>query len=142
MRWAKKNPIKAGIASFVPVLLGAGAVRAVSGLSGVAKHMFGKLETGMGGGKSGHKRNPSEKKEWDWGLNHFVGFGGTKGGPLDGIMKVLHMFMFVHPHFYLLLSNPQLKTDVSCRNHYARLSPSAVPRAAIILLELYFLEKH
>ncbi|EPE24871.1 hypothetical protein GLAREA_11452 [Glarea lozoyensis ATCC 20868] len=99
-------------------MLGAGALRAFSGLQKV----LGKLEKGMGGGVPGEKRVKKEAKkgEWGWGLDHFVGFGGTKGGPLDGIMKVLQMFM----------------------NHYARLTPSAVPRAACILLELYFLEKH
>jgi hypothetical protein len=93
MRWSKRNPIKAGLASFIPVMLGAGAVKAFSGLSGVTKTVLSKLEMGMGGGKPGQKRKPAEKKEWGWGLDHFVGFGGTKGGPLDGAMKVLQMFM-------------------------------------------------
>ncbi|CAG8978172.1 hypothetical protein HYALB_00011488 [Hymenoscyphus albidus] len=117
--WAKRNPIKAGLASIVPLVLGAGMIRIITELSSVAKTLLNKLEMGMGGGRPGQKRKPPVKEGWDWGLQHFVGFGGTKGGPLDGIMKILQMFM----------------------NHYARLTPSAVPRAACILLELYFLEK-
>lgn len=95
MKWAKRNPIKAGFASVIPFMLGAGAIRAIAELSSVSKTLFSKLEMGMGGGKPGQKRKPVLKKDWEWGLNHFVGFGGTKGGPLDGIMKVLQMFMFV-----------------------------------------------
>ncbi|KAG9228814.1 hypothetical protein BJ875DRAFT_348101, partial [Amylocarpus encephaloides] len=81
IRWAKRNPIKAGLASFIPVMLGAGAIRAVNGLGGVTKKLFSKLETGMGGGRPDQKRKPTEKKHWGWGLDHFVGFGGSKGGP-------------------------------------------------------------
>ncbi|KUJ17291.1 uncharacterized protein LY89DRAFT_684374 [Mollisia scopiformis] len=133
VKWAQKNPIKAGLASFLPVLAGAGLIRAGKALglgpafAGVAKLLSGLME-GMGGGKapgsgdeSGRVAKGVEKevkKEWGWGMDHFVGFGGTKKGPLDGIMKVALMGV----------------------NHYCKLTPSAVPRAASILLELYFLE--
>ncbi|KAE8443649.1 hypothetical protein EG329_001507 [Mollisiaceae sp. DMI_Dod_QoI] len=121
MKWAQKNPIKAGLATFIPILAGAGMVRAgkalglgkaFSGLTGVLGMVGGGLMEGMGGGKppgSGkeglkgmegkgggiakglEKEVEKEKKEWGWGMDHFVGFGGTKAGPLDGIMKVLLM---------------------------------------------------
>ncbi|TVY93409.1 hypothetical protein LAWI1_G004776, partial [Lachnellula willkommii] len=51
--------------------------------------------------------------------DHFVGFGGSKGGPMEGMLKILQMLV----------------------NHYCKLSPSMVPRLGSILLEVYFLEK-
>jgi hypothetical protein len=102
VQWAKKNPIKAGIATFLPVMLGAGLVRGAKALGlhfnfGPLGKVAGKLEKGMGGGpgaaaaKAAEKK--AEKKAWGYGLDHFVGFGGTKGGPLDGAMKVLQMYL-------------------------------------------------
>ncbi|KAH6666967.1 hypothetical protein B0J14DRAFT_490215 [Halenospora varia] len=123
MKWAKKHPIQAGIASFLPVLAGAAVWKTFKGLRGVTKEVFTKIEEGMGGG--GRGLGKSAKKEvkkpgsYGWGLDHFVGFGGTKQGPLDGIMKVLQLYI----------------------NHYTKLSPSMFPRTLCILLDLYFLEK-
>ncbi|RDL36400.1 uncharacterized protein BP5553_05752 [Venustampulla echinocandica] len=95
IRWGKENPIKAGLATFIPVLLSAGVVRAAKGLSGPLKKVLGFFLEGMGGGKAKgveKKLAKGAKKEFGWGLDHFVGFGGTKSGPVDGIMKVLQMY--------------------------------------------------
>lgn len=49
---------------------------------------------GMGGGKAkGAAKGVGKgaKKEYSWGFDKFVGFGGTKSGPIDGIMKILQM---------------------------------------------------
>lgn len=66
MKWAQKNPIKAGLASFLPVLAGAGLVRAakalglgkllgeigwVKGLGAAMATVGGGMMEGMGGGK-------------------------------------------------------------------------------------------
>lgn len=60
-----------------------------------------------------------EAEEWGYGMDHFKGFAGSKGSPIEGFLKVMQMAV----------------------NHYCKLTPSAVPRAASILLELYFLER-
>ncbi|CZR56781.1 uncharacterized protein PAC_06670 [Phialocephala subalpina] len=127
LRWAQKNPIKAGLASFLPLLAGAGLVKGakalglgkllgeigwVKGLGAAMGMVGGGIIEGMGGGKArweeavgkgkdakGKIEKEVEKgaekleegKEWGYGLDHFVGFGGTKKGPLDGIMKILLM---------------------------------------------------
>jgi len=59
-----------------------------------------------------------EGDKWAYGLEDFKGFGESKGGPLDGFLKVIHMFM----------------------EHWSHLTHSNVPRITSILLELYFLE--
>ncbi|KAH7324106.1 hypothetical protein BKA65DRAFT_80403 [Rhexocercosporidium sp. MPI-PUGE-AT-0058] len=109
MRWCKRNPITAGLLTFIPVLAGAGMVRVVKGLG------IGDMFKKMG---AGQMKKGEAKEEWDWGMDQFAGFGGSKGGPLEGILKILQMGV----------------------NHYCRLTSSAVPRLASIILELYFLE--
>ncbi|KAH9206544.1 hypothetical protein DL95DRAFT_396835 [Leptodontidium sp. 2 PMI_412] len=109
MKWCKRNPITAGLLTFIPVLAGAGMVRVVKSLG------VGNIFKKMG---AGQMKKGEAKKEWDWGMDQFVGFGGTKGGPLEGILKILQMGV----------------------NQYCRLTSSAVPRLASIILELYFLE--
>lgn len=84
MKWCKRNPITAGLLTFIPVLAGAGVVRAVKSL-GVG-YMFKK----MGGGQT---KKGDAKKEWGWGMDEFAGFGCSKGGPLEGILKILQMGM-------------------------------------------------
>ncbi|CAL3970076.1 unnamed protein product [Diplocarpon coronariae] len=113
LKWCKRNPIKAGMLSFVPVLAGARLVRTVS-LLGIGQRI-GDLFKRMGGGQ---KKKGDEDKEWHMGMDQFAGFGGSKGGPLEGILKIFQMGM----------------------NQYCRLSSSAVPRFVSILLEIYFLE--
>ncbi|PBP27568.1 hypothetical protein BUE80_DR001382 [Diplocarpon rosae] len=112
-KWCKRNPIKAGVLSCVPVIAGAGLVRTINFL-GLGKRI-GDLFKRMGGGQ---KKKGEEDREWHMGMDQFAGFGGSKGGPLEGILKILQMGI----------------------NHYCRLTSSAVPRFASILLELYFLE--
>jgi len=110
--------MKMGLMTFIPVLLGAGLVKTVKGV----KHLL----TGKGaGGKEGKlgkdMRGEAKKMEKKWHeeiFQDFKGFGGSKAGPLDGLLKIVHMLV----------------------NHWCKLSPSAGPRAASILLELYFLD--
>ncbi|KAL2062577.1 hypothetical protein VTL71DRAFT_5649 [Oculimacula yallundae] len=109
MRWCKRNPITAGLLTFIPVLAGAGVVRVVKSLG------IGNMFKKMGAGQT---KKGEAKKEWGWGMDQFASFGGSKGGPLEGILKILQMGI----------------------NHYCRLTPSSVPRLASIILELYFLE--
>ncbi|KAK0130241.1 hypothetical protein ONS96_000764 [Cadophora gregata f. sp. sojae] len=109
MRWCNRHPIAAGFLTFIPVLAGAGIVRAAKGLK--IREMLKR----MGAGQT--KKGEAEK-DWAWGMDQFVGFGGSKGGPLEGILKILQMGI----------------------NHYCRLTASSVPRLASIILELYFLE--
>lgn len=81
-------------------MLGVG--KAFSGVGKVVSGLMGGVIEGMGGGRpcvaeaegrgKGLKGVEKEvKKEFGWGLDHFVGFGGTKDSPLDGIMKILIM---------------------------------------------------
>ncbi|KAG4426123.1 hypothetical protein IFR04_000830 [Cadophora malorum] len=109
MRWCKRNPMTAGLLTFIPVLAGAGMVRAVKSLG------IGDMLKKMGAGQT--KKGEAER-EWGWGMDQFVGFGGSKGGPLEGMLKILQMGI----------------------NHWCRLTASSVPRVASIILELYFLE--
>lgn len=72
--------------SFIPVLAGAGLVRTANNLGigeGIRK-MFKSI--GAGQTKKGQAAG-----EWDWGMDQFAGFGGSKGGPLEGILKILQM---------------------------------------------------
>lgn len=77
--------------TFIPVVAGAGLVKMAKGL-GVGKKM-GKMIRSLGGNGMGSKRKGGEgvAKEWGWGMDEFVGFGGTKGGPLEGILKMMQM---------------------------------------------------
>ena len=86
MRWSKKNTIKAGLTTFVSVLGAAGWVKMLRGP--------GKLVGGERRGANRYVENGSEgRKIWGWGLDEFVEFNGSKGGPLDGMLKVFQMWM-------------------------------------------------
>jgi len=103
--WARENPIKTGLLSIVPVVAGAGLWKlGKATFKGVRGLWQGKM------GKDGDK--------WAYGLEDFKGFAGSKAGPLDGFLKVIHMLM----------------------NHWCKLTPSSIPRVSSIMLELYFLE--
>ena len=67
MKWSKGNPIKAGLLTFIPIVAGAGIV---------------KIRKKLGG-----------KGEWGYGLDDFKGFAGSKGGPLEGVLKIIHMLV-------------------------------------------------
>jgi hypothetical protein len=111
IKWCRNNPIKAGLLTAVPVLAGAamfnvfaGAVKAL-GTAGIA------IMEGMGGGKmpgnwageikdkakdiakEAKEEAEEEAAEWGYGLDHFDGFGGSKGGPVDGFLKVMQMMV-------------------------------------------------
>jgi len=147
-----------GLLTFIPVLLGAGLVRTVKGI----KHLLTGKEAGGKEGKLGKDmRVEAKKMEKKWHeevFQDFKGFGGSKAGPLDGLLKIVHMLVYVtcFPLFqtaishlssptFILPTPDQLvnmfpKTNIPLRNHWCKLSPSAGPRAASILLELYFLD--
>jgi hypothetical protein len=70
---------------------------------GVAAVGTGILE-GMGGGKPPKTKKDEAKEkegeenakedansEWGYGLDEFIGFAGTKAGPLEGFLKVMHL---------------------------------------------------
>lgn len=92
MRWSKKNPMIAGVLTFVPVMTMAVVVKiarvAGKGLGFVEKGFSrppmvdGAGDKGIGGGE-----------EWGWGMDDFKGFGGSKGGPFEGLLKVVQMLM-------------------------------------------------
>jgi len=94
--WAQENPIKAGFLTFVPVMAFAGMTRMWIGLG----KMLGKGKTGADNlvknsrksvERSGKARKAG-KKNWGYGLDTLVGFNGSKGGPLDGVLKLLQMW--------------------------------------------------
>ncbi len=99
MKWCKENPIKAGLLTFLPVLAGVGVAKFVKVISELGKDIM----EGMGGGPFPDRKAAKEKlakggkmrkeieKEWGWGLDEFKGFAGSKGHPLDGILRVLQM---------------------------------------------------
>ncbi|TVY33576.1 hypothetical protein LCER1_G008982, partial [Lachnellula cervina] len=127
IRWAKQNPVKAGLAAFVPLVAVAGFAKAVHGIVALGGELLGRRADEHEDGKAGDvdeeeeegKEKEKPKKVYGWGMDHFVGFGGSKGGPLEGMLKILQMLV----------------------NQYCKLSPSMVPRLGSLLLEVYFLEK-
>lgn len=91
MRWSKKNPMIAGVLTFLPIMTIAGVVKIARGLG-----------KGLGLVEKGFERPPKNDPgagdksigdEWGWGMNEFKGFGGSKGGPLEGLLKVLQMLV-------------------------------------------------
>jgi hypothetical protein len=91
MRWSKKNPMTAGVLTFVPVMTIAGVVK-VARVLGKGLGFIGKPGKvgGMGGGDKGLD---GLGREWGWGLDEFKGFAGSKGGPFEGMLKVLQMLV-------------------------------------------------
>ncbi len=90
MQWSSKNPIKAGMLTFIPVLATAGIVRAAKGVG----KLFGGEKGGVG--KAGALKGAEKqvKKEWGYGLDEFVGFAGAKGGhPVSGLLRILQMLV-------------------------------------------------
>lgn len=90
MQWSSKNPIKAGMLTFIPVLATAGIVRAAKGV----RKLFGGEMGGVG--KAGGLKTAEKqvKKEWGYGLDDFVAFGGAKGGhPISGLLRILQMLV-------------------------------------------------
>jgi hypothetical protein len=87
MKWSSKNPIKAGLLTFIPALAVAGVARAAAGI--------GKLFAGEAGGLGQAARlKAAEKKakEWGYGLDEFVGFAGAKTPhPMGGVLKTVQM---------------------------------------------------
>jgi hypothetical protein len=88
MKWSKSNPMKAGLLTFVPIVAGAGIVKMVRGVG----KMVGLVEKGDGAGEKMRKKLGG-KGEWGYGLDDFKGFAGSKGGPLEGVLKIIHMLV-------------------------------------------------
>lgn len=101
IRWAKQNPVKAGLAAFVPLVAVAGFAKAVHGIVALGGELLGRRADEHEDGKAGDvdeeeeegKEKEKPKKVYGWGMDHFVGFGGSKGGPLEGMLKILQMLV-------------------------------------------------
>jgi len=95
--WAKENPIKAGLITFVPVLALAGATRMLGGIGRVFGKGKKRVEEVVKDSRSRAKEGKAAKKDgkqlWGWGLDHLVGFNCSRGGPLDGALKILQMWV-------------------------------------------------
>lgn len=96
MKWCRRHPVAAGLLTFVPMLAGAGLLRlgVVSGLVPLLKKASPRsLFERAGGGQQGNGKK-GEKGEGKWdddGMGQFAGFAGSKGGPLEGIFRILQM---------------------------------------------------
>ena len=91
MRWTKKNPMIAGVVTFIPVVFIAAVVKVARGLGkglGLVEKTFGRPGK-LGEGDKGIGLG----SEWEGGLDEFKGFGGSKGGPFEGILKMMQMLM-------------------------------------------------
>jgi hypothetical protein len=96
IRWAKHHPIIAGFFTFLPVAGLAGAVKAGKMLRRSLGGRQGKIKGGSrskGAVDEGGIMKRLEKALSSYGFHEFRGFGGTNGGALDGILKVVHLFM-------------------------------------------------
>lgn len=100
MRWSKRNPVKAGLLTFLPVMTIAAIAKVLRGIGkglGLVEKGVGRPKPDRGGSSRGvkgeGKRNvrwneeeDGEEGGWGWGL-------GSKGGPLQGMMKVMQMLV-------------------------------------------------
>ncbi|KAL3424526.1 hypothetical protein PVAG01_03807 [Phlyctema vagabunda] len=113
MLWyARKHPIKTGLMTIFPALAVGGVVKGlVSAGQGLMKFLSEDK-------RKDRKRRGEEKDDPMAIFGQFKKFGNTKGGPLDGVLKIFQMFI----------------------NHWCRLTPSNFPRVISIMMELYFLE--
>jgi hypothetical protein len=80
MRWSREHPLLAGVLTFIPVMTIAGFVK-------IARV----LGNGLGYGRKG--KGKGFKGLEGMGFENFRGFNGTKYGPLEGILKMLQMFV-------------------------------------------------
>ena len=97
MKWSSKNPIKAGLLTFIPVLATAGIMRTAKGIG----KLFGGEAAGVGKAAGLKAAEKQAKKEWGYGLGEFVGFAGAKGGhPVSGVLKILQMLVYVISSFF------------------------------------------
>lgn len=124
--FVRRHPIAFGLASIVPVIASIGLYKAVTLIGS-----FWALRRESRRSRVDGLSAPKTKSRWaisnfllgpgefrGWWFDEFKGFGGTKSGPLEGVLKMLHMLV----------------------NHWCKLSPSGVPRTLSILLEIYFLD--
>ena len=110
MRWTKRNPIKMGLLTFLPVMTIAGIAKVVRGIGkglGIVEKGVGRPKSDRSGSSRGvngeGKKNvrwegESEGEEEEGGggegpLDAFRGFGGSKGGPVDGILKIVQLLV-------------------------------------------------
>lgn len=92
MRWTKRNPISAGLVTFIPVLATAGVMKIARGVGkglGIVNKGYGKDGLLKGTGKA--EDGKEEAKSFGHGLDESIGFGGAKkdAGPLEGILKTV-----------------------------------------------------
>lgn len=95
MRWARKNPIKAGLLTFLPFAAAAVVSRLAGVIGKASAPLVGAMMQGLGGkkrGKGGEKGlKEGENAKWGYGMDHFDGFEGSKGGPINGLLKMVHL---------------------------------------------------
>ena len=90
MKWSSKNPIKAGLLTFIPVLTTAVIIRIGKGIG----KMFGGEAGGLGKAAGLKAAEKQAKKEWGYGLDEFVGFAGAKEAhPIGGVLKMIQMLV-------------------------------------------------
>lgn len=107
IRWGRASPLKLGLLTFLPILLSAGVIKTVRSLKRmmVGAGVKGKI------GKKGQQMRKEAKKWHEDVFRDFKEFGGSKAGPLDGVLKILQMLMYVEQvfitfNFFSLVSSP------------------------------------
>ncbi|ESZ92000.1 hypothetical protein SBOR_7615 [Sclerotinia borealis F-4128] len=96
LTWIRHNPIKTSLLTFIPLLLGAGVVKTVRGVKRFLGTRASKNKERKRKHKLGGLRNDAKKMEKKWHeevFGDFKGFAGSKGGPLDGFLKIMHMLV-------------------------------------------------
>lgn len=90
--WSKAHPILAGLVTFIPVLTVAGIMRLVRG--GKKKQSTARKFSGAGlAGKLEEALTGKDGKGAGLGFDEFRGFGGTKAGAVEGVLKTLQLLV-------------------------------------------------
>lgn len=113
VKWCRNNPIKAGLLTAIPILAGAAMFKVLSSAVKVLGTAGIVIMEGMGGGRTpgnwmGEMKDKAkevkndakeqageEAEEWGYGMDHFKGFAGSKGSPIEGFLKVMQMAVYV-----------------------------------------------
>ena len=87
MAWSKKNPMMAGVLTFIPVMTIAAVVKITRG---VGKGL-GFVEKGFArpGKVGGGRKDLQGEGERGWVLENSKGFGKSERGPFEGLLKML-----------------------------------------------------
>lgn len=125
------HPIAVGLLSLLPLLLSTSLYKAIT-LSTSLYTLYEERRRGRVDEDSTDPDAPKTSAIWalgsfllgasefrSWWFDEFQGFGGTRGGAVQGGLRILQMLC----------------------NHWCRLSASGVPRTMAILLDVYFLEE-